>query len=85
MKISCQLWSSVDVTYVQPPHVNVLKMPMPATSFGRFEFGLVVRKYHRPTRANLGPDVMAMKTIKTDRSGYLSPMVAETDGNHSSG
>jgi hypothetical protein len=31
------------------------------------------------------PDVIAIKSIKTDRSGYLSPIVEDTDGNHSSG
>ena len=31
------------------------------------------------------PDVMAMKIMKNERSGYRSPIVAETDGNHSSG
>lgn len=31
------------------------------------------------------PDVRAMNSIKTDRSGYLSPMVADTEGNHSWG
>lgn len=29
------------------------------------------------------PDVIAMKIIKKDRSGYRSPMVADTEGNHS--
>ena len=33
----------------------------------------------------LVPEVIAMKNWKTERSGYLSPIVAETDGNHSSG
>lgn len=28
MKMSCQSWSSVDVTYVQPPHVKVLNRPV---------------------------------------------------------
>src|SRR5690348_224147 len=83
MKMSCQSWSSVDVTYVHPPHVNVLKIPVPAMILGRFEFGLAVKKYQRVTRANRGPEVMAMKTMKTDRSGYRSPIVAETEGNHS--
>lgn len=85
MKMSCQLWSSVDVTYVHPPHVNVLKTPTPATIAGRFEFGRFVRKYQSATRAKRGPEVMAMKTINTDRSGYRSPMVEDTEGNHSSG
>lgn len=31
------------------------------------------------------PDVIAMKNWKTERSGYLSPIVAETEGNHSWG
>jgi hypothetical protein len=31
------------------------------------------------------PEVMAMKTMKTDRSGYRSPIVEDTEGNHSSG
>ena len=85
MKISCQLWSSVEVTYVQPPHVSVLKSPIPAMIFGRFEFGRAVMRYHSPTRINLGPEVIAMNTMKTDRSGYRSPIVADTEGNHSSG
>jgi hypothetical protein len=85
MKMSCQSWSSVEVTYVHPPHVNVRKMPTPATNFGSEEFGRRVRMYHRPTNAMRGPvphfshvhivasrvipDVSAMKSIKTDRSG----------------
>jgi hypothetical protein len=36
MKISCQSWSSVLVTYVHPPHVNVLKIPINATNLGSF-------------------------------------------------
>jgi hypothetical protein len=55
MKISCQSWSSVDVTYVQPPQVNVRNMPTPATNLGRDEFGRRVRTYHRPTSAKRGP------------------------------
>lgn len=55
IKISCQSWSSVDVIYVQPPHVNVRKMPTPITNLGSVEFGLRVRAYHSPTRANRGP------------------------------
>lgn len=31
------------------------------------------------------PDVMAIKIMKKDRSGYRSPIVADTDGNHSWG
>ena len=31
------------------------------------------------------PDVIAIKNWKTERSGYRSPMVAETEGNHSWG
>lgn len=69
MKMSCQSWSSVDVTYVQPPHVKVRKMPTPATIFGREELGRAVRRYQRKTRRNRGPEVMAMKTWKKDRSG----------------
>ena len=55
MKISCQPWSSVEVTYVQPPQVTVLKIPVAATIFGRDELGLAVRMYHRKTSANRGP------------------------------
>ena len=29
------------------------------------------------------PEVIAIKIWKTDRSGYRSPMVADTEGNHS--
>jgi hypothetical protein len=53
--MSCQSWSSVDVMYVHPPHVRVLNRPKNATTFGRVRPGLAVRRYHRPTRANLGP------------------------------
>lgn len=31
------------------------------------------------------PDVIAMSTWNTDRSGYWSPIAADTEGNHSSG
>jgi len=31
------------------------------------------------------PEVIAMNTWKTDRSGYRSPIVADTEGNHSTG
>lgn len=31
------------------------------------------------------PDVIAIKIMKNDRSGYRSPIVADTDGNHSWG
>lgn len=55
MKMSCQSWSSVDVTYVHPPQVNVRKMPTPATNLGRVEFGRRVKTYQRPTRASRGP------------------------------
>jgi len=102
MKMSCQPWSSVDVTYVHPPQVHVRKRPQNATNLGIFSPGLAVRRYHSPTRANLGPaggqrpattgsdgwvlpDVMAIKNIKNDLSGYRSPMVDDTEGNHSSG
>ena len=60
MNTSCQPWSSVDVTYVHPPQVIVLKRPVPATIFGKVEFGVDVRIYHRKTRANRGPEVMAI-------------------------
>jgi hypothetical protein len=69
MKISCQSWSSVDVTYVHPPHVIVLKRPVPATIFGKVEFGFAVRMYQRKTRANRGPEVIAMNIWNTERSG----------------
>ena len=42
MKISCQSWSSVDVTYVQPPHVIVRKTPVQAMYFGKDVFGFAV-------------------------------------------
>jgi hypothetical protein len=29
------------------------------------------------------PDVRAINSMKTERSGYRSPIVAETEGNHS--
>jgi len=55
MKMSCQSWSSVDVTYVHPPHVSVRKIPTPATNLGSVEFGRRVRQYQRPTNAKRGP------------------------------
>ncbi len=69
MKISCRMWSSVEVTYVHPPHVNVLRTPADAMIPGRFDFGLLVKRYHSATRANRGPEVIAMKNMKTDLSG----------------
>ena len=63
----------------------VLNKPVARTNFGSVEFGLAVKMYHRNTRANLGPEVIAIKIWKTERSGYRSPMVEETDGNHSCG
>jgi hypothetical protein len=53
--MSCQSWSSVEVTYVHPPQVSVRKMPTAATNLGRVELGRRVKMYHRPTRANRGP------------------------------
>jgi hypothetical protein len=87
MKISCQSWSSVDVTYVHPPQVSVRKRPTPTINLGSelFRPCRLVRTYHSATRANRGPDVIAMKIWKTERSGYRSPMVDETEGNHSCG
>lgn len=74
---------------------------MNATNFGNAEFVRAVRRYHNVTSANRGPDayqpvylarqkisipdVIAIKIMKNERSGYRSPMVAETEGNHSSG
>jgi hypothetical protein len=100
--MSCQSWSSVDVTYVHPPHVRVRNTPIKATNLGSVEFGRAVRRYHKATSANRGPgsvsamhacepisfyipDVIAMKIMKKERSGYRSPMVEDTEGNHSSG
>ena len=60
-------------------------MPTPATNLGKVEFGRAVRMYHRKTRAKRGPEVIAIKTWKKDLSGYRSPMVADTEGNHSIG
>lgn len=62
MNISCHLWSSVEVTYVHPPHDIERKSPMPDTSFGRAESDRAVRRYHRKTRANLGPEVIAINS-----------------------
>jgi hypothetical protein len=56
IKMSCQSWSSVEVTYVHPPHVSVRKMPTPATNLGSAEFGRRVKQYHRPTNAKRGPN-----------------------------
>lgn len=47
----------------------VLKRPVPATTLGKVEFGFEVRTYQRKTRANRGPEVMAMRIWKTERSG----------------
>lgn len=55
MKISCQSWSSVDVTYVQPPQVKVRKIPTAAVNVGSDELGRRVRIYHSPTNAKRGP------------------------------
>ena len=55
MRMSCQSWSSVEVMYVQPPHVRVRTRPATAMAFGRVRPGLAVSRYHSPTRANLGP------------------------------
>ena len=55
MKISCQSWSSVEVTYVHPPQVNVRKTPTPATNFGKAELDRRVRMYQRATSMNRGP------------------------------
>jgi hypothetical protein len=57
INMSCQSWSSVDVTYVQPPQVRVRKMPTPAINFGSVAFGRRVRMYQSVTRANRGPDL----------------------------
>jgi hypothetical protein len=67
--------------------MTVLKRPTPSSTEGKedLEFGFAVKKYHNVTSANLGPEVIAMNSWKKDRSGYRSPIVAETDGNHSSG
>lgn len=56
MNISCQSWSSVEVMYVQPPHVRVRKRPIAATNLGRNLPGLAVRRYQRASRANRGPE-----------------------------
>ena len=53
--MSCQWWSSVDVTYVHPPHVRLRKTPVAATTFGSAEPGRAVMTYQRMIRANLGP------------------------------
>lgn len=53
--MSCQSWSSVEVTYVQPPQVRVRKMPQKATKAGSLWPGLRERRYQKATRANLGP------------------------------
>lgn len=67
--MSCQSWSSVEVMYVHPPHVRVRNKPQKATKPGNLDAGFRDRRYQKPTRANLGPDVMAMKSWKKDRSG----------------
>jgi hypothetical protein len=60
MKMSCQSWSSVEVTYVHPPQVKVRKMPTPAMNLGRDELGRRVKMYQRPTNANRGPRQLSM-------------------------
>jgi hypothetical protein len=55
--MSCQPWSSVEVTYVHPPHVNDRKTPTPATNFGSVELALRVKMYQRATNANRGPEI----------------------------
>lgn len=57
MKMSCQSWSSVDVTYVQPPQVSVRNAPTPAMNLGSDELGRRVRMYHSPTSAKRGPRI----------------------------
>ena len=44
IRMSCQPWSSVDVMYVQPPHVRVRTKPERATTLGRTWPGLFVRR-----------------------------------------
>jgi hypothetical protein len=63
MKMSCQSWSSVEVTYVHPPHDSVRKIPTPATNLGSVEFGLRVRTYHRPTNATRGPGLCSVVPV----------------------
>jgi hypothetical protein len=55
--------------YVHPLHDIVRKGPVPATTFGRAESDRAVRIYHNKTKANLGPEVMAMNNWGIDRSG----------------
>ena len=55
MKMSCHPWSSVEVTYVHPPHVSVRNRPVPATKIGKAESGRAVKMYQRNTKANRGP------------------------------
>lgn len=71
--------------YVQPAQVMVRNSPQKVTKPGSLVFWFRDSRYQKPTRANLGPEVTAMKIWKADRSGYRSPMVAETEGNHSCG
>ena len=63
IKISCHSWSSVEVTYVHPPHVRVRNMPIKATNLGSTELGRDVRRYHRPTSTNRGPDLLLVLII----------------------
>ena len=55
MKMSCQPWSSVEVTYVHPPQVSVRNKPVAAMIFGNAESGRAVKTYQRKTRAKRGP------------------------------
>ena len=54
--MSCQSWSSVDVTYVHPPQVRVLNIPVQNTNVGNLELGRAVKRYQRVTRTKRGPE-----------------------------
>lgn len=82
MKTSCQSWASVDVTYVHPPHVNVRKIPTPATNLGSEEFGRRVKMYHRPHSANRGP---AQYVSRISRLFVSSRTGREGDEEHEDG
>lgn len=66
MKISCQPWSSVEVTYVHPPQVKVRKIPVAATTCGSTESGRAVRTYQRKTRAKRGPAGLILARVADD-------------------
>jgi len=84
MKMSCQSWSSVEVTYVHPPQVSVRKMPTPATNFGSVEFGRRVKIYQRPTNTKRGPEQL-VSLIHTSNVFIRNRTRCQSDEQHEDG